>query len=69
MRRTLRMRLAFLYGGVFFASGTVLLGIRLCRRSGPDKSVPRDGAGAGGQGLPGGVSIAGSSTAPICTCC
>jgi signal transduction histidine kinase len=26
MRRTLRMRLALLYGGVFFASGTILLG-------------------------------------------
>ena len=25
MRRTLRMRLALLYGGVFFVSGTILL--------------------------------------------
>jgi signal transduction histidine kinase len=55
MRRTLRMRLALLYGSVFFASGTILLGFvyaLLWAGKSTRESVPV------GQVVPGGVSIA-----------
>ncbi len=55
MRRTLRMRLALLYGGVFFASGVILLGIVVALFTG--KST-REAAPVPGQPVTGGVSIA-----------
>jgi signal transduction histidine kinase len=56
IRRTLRMRLAVLYGGVFFATGTVLLAFVLgvfWTGQSVQETVPADG-----QGAPAGTSIA-----------
>src|ERR1035437_9608173 len=53
MRRTLRMRLALLYSGVFFASGVILLGlvVALFSATRATEAVP-------GQPVTGGGSIA-----------
>ncbi|HEY1486565.1 MAG TPA: ATP-binding protein [Micromonosporaceae bacterium] len=55
MRRTLRMRLALLYSGVFFVSGIILLGIVVALFSGRSTSKTRP---VPGQPLTGGGSVA-----------
>lgn len=60
MRRTLRMRLALLYSGVFFASGVILLGFVVALFTGRStrETAPVPGQPVPGQPVTGGASIA-----------